>query len=143
VTAFAYSIMIVIGSQVAYQLAVRAIPRESNPFGVLVIVYGLAMLACMVLSPLAGRPLALVDVRRLLTWPTGLLALAVVGIEIGYLLAYRSGWKTGVIFGVTSIATVTVLALVGVAWFAEPLDDRRVPGLVLALAGGWLVVARS
>ena len=101
------------------------------------------MLACMVLSPLAGRPLALVNVRRLLTWPTGLLALAVVGIEIGYLLAYRSGWKTGVIFGVTSIATVTVLALVGVAWFAEPLDDRRVPGLVLALAGGWLVVARS
>ena len=97
----------------------------------------------MVLSPLAGRPLALVDVRRLLTWPTGLLALAVVGIEIGYLLAYRSGWKIGVTFAVTSVATVTVLALVGVALFAEHLDGRRVLGLVLALAGGWLVVARS
>jgi multidrug transporter EmrE-like cation transporter len=101
------------------------------------------MLACIVFSPLAGRPLAVGDVRRLLTWPTGLLALAVVGIEIGYLLAYQSGWKIGVTFAVTSVATVTVLALVGAAWFAEHLDGRRVLGIALALAGRWLVIARS
>ena len=141
-TAFAYSIVLVIASQVAYQLAVKAIPGESNPFGVLIIVYGLAMIACIVLSPLAGRPVAFADVRRLLSWPTCLLALAVVGIEIGYLLAYRSGWKLGATFAVTSVATVTVLALLGVAWFGELLDGKRVLGLVLALAGGWLVVAR-
>jgi hypothetical protein len=78
------------------------------PFGVLVIVYGLAMVACIVLSPLAGRPIAFADFKRLLIWPTCLLALAVVGI----------------------------------VWFGELIDGRRVLGLVLALAGGWLVVAR-
>jgi len=142
VTAFAYSIALVIASQVAYQLAVRAVPPSANPFGVLIVVYGLAMATCIVLSPLAGRPIALTDMRRLLSWPTWLLALAVVGIEIGYLLAYRNGWKLGVTFAVTSVATVTVLALIGAAWFGELLDGRRILGIALALAGGWLVVAR-
>lgn len=101
-TAFVYSIGIVIASQVTYQLAVKAIPQGSNPFGVLIIVYGLAMITCVVLSPLAGRSVAFADVRRLLSWPACLLALAVVGIEIGYLLAYRSGWKLGATFAVTA-----------------------------------------
>jgi drug/metabolite transporter (DMT)-like permease len=142
VTAFLCSIALVIASQVTYQLAVKAIPRESHPFGVLIIVYGLAMVACIVFSPMAGRPLAFADFRRLLSWPTCLLAIAVVGIEIGYLLAYRSGWRLGATFAVTSVATVAVLALLGIVWFGELIDGKRVFGLLLALAGGCLVVAR-
>lgn len=141
-TVFAYSVALVIASQVTYQLAVKAVPPGANPFAVLIIVYGLAMVACTVLSPLAARPIAFADFRRLLIWPTCLLALAVVGIEIGYLLAYRSGWKLGATFAVTSVATVSMLALLGIVWFGEIIDGKRVLGLVLALAGGWLVVAR-
>src|SRR6266850_6017120 len=69
-TAFTYSIALVIASQVTYQLAVKAMPRQSHPFGVLIIVYGLAIVGCIVLSPLSGRPLAFADFRRLLSWPT-------------------------------------------------------------------------
>lgn len=141
-TAFIYSIALVIASQVSYQLAVKAIPRESSPFAVLAVVYGIAMLACGVLAAVAGRPVGFADARRLLGWPAALLALAVVGIEVGYLLAYRSGWKLGATFAVTSVATVAVLALLGAAWFGEVLDGRRVLGLALALGGGWLVVTR-
>ncbi len=141
--AFVYSIGLVIASQVTYQLAVKAVPRASNPFAVLTLVYGLAMVVCIALSAFfAGRPVGFADLRRLLNWPTWLLALAVVGIEIGYLLAYRSGWKLGVTFAVTSVATVTVLALLGVVWFGEHIDRQKVLGLMLALAGGGLVVAR-
>jgi hypothetical protein len=85
VTAFGYSIVysivLVIASQVPYQLAVRAMPPSSNPLGVLIIVCGLAIVACIVLSPPTGRPIACAEMRRLLSWPTWLLALAVVGIE--------------------------------------------------------------
>lgn len=70
-TALTFSILLVIGSQVAYHLAVKSNPGDSHPFGVLIVVYGLAMLVCIVLSPLVGRPVAAADVRRLLSWPTG------------------------------------------------------------------------
>ena len=142
-TAFVYSIALVIASQVTYQLAVKAVPSTSNPFAVLAIVYGLAMIACIVLSPLTGRGAGLSDFARQLTWPTCLLALGVVGIEFGYLLAYRSGWKLGTTFAVTSVATVTMLALLGVVWFGETFDGKRILGVVLALAGGWLIIGRA
>jgi multidrug transporter EmrE-like cation transporter len=141
VTAFVYSIALVIASQVTYQLAVKAVPRDSNPFGVLILVYGLAMIACVALAPLAGKPIAFADMKRFLSWPACLLALAVVGIEVGYLLAYRNGWTLGITFAVTSVAAVTLLALLGAAWFGEHIDGKRVLGLVLALAAGWLIVA--
>ncbi len=139
---FIYSIALVIASQVTYQLAVKAVAVGSNPLGVLIIVYGLAMVACIVLSPLAGRPVGVGDLRRLLSGPACLLAIAVVGIEMGYLLAYRSGWKLGNTYAVASVATVASLTLIGVIWFGEIIDGKRALGLALALAGGWLVVAR-
>lgn len=141
-TVFLYSIALVIASQVTYQMAVKAVSPGSNPFAVLTIVYGLAFVACIALSPLAGKPIAFADFRRLSIWPTGMLALAVVGIEFGYLLAYRSGWKLGTTFAVTSVATVTALALIGSLWFGELIDSKRALGLVLTLAGGCLVITR-
>jgi drug/metabolite transporter (DMT)-like permease len=143
VTPFVYSIALVIASQVAYQLAVKSIPRDANPFGILILVYGLALVVCIALAPFVGKPIVFADMKRFLSWPACLLALTVVGIEVGYLLAYRSGWTLGITFAVTSVAAVSVLALFGVAWFGEHLDGRRIAGLMLALAGGYLVVARS
>ena len=88
-----------------------------------------------------GQTVALTDLRRLLTWPTVLLALSVVGIEIGYILAYRAGWKIGVTYAFASGATVALLALLGALYFGDHLDIRKCLGLVLVLLGGWLVVA--
>lgn len=138
--AFVYSIVLVIASQVVYQLAVKAVPREANPFSVLIIVYGIAMLTCIVLAPFAGKAVGIADAKRVFGWPACLLALSVVGIEVGYLLAYRSGWTLGITYAVTSVATVALLAAIGSAWFGELIDARRILGLALALVGGWLVV---
>ena len=88
-----------------------------------------------------GQTVALTDLRRLLTWPTVLLALSVVGIEMGYILAYRAGWKIGVTYAFASGATVAILALLGALYFGDHLDIRKCLGLVLVLLGGWLVVA--
>lgn len=142
-TAFVYSIALVIASQVAYQLALKSVPSDSHPSAVLAIVYGLATVICLAVAPLTGRTLTVADFQRQLTWPTALLAFAVVGIEFGYLIAYRSGWKLGTTFAVTSVATVSVLALLGILWFGEILDGKRIVGILLALTGGWLIVSRA
>lgn len=142
-SAFYYSIAIVIASQIVYQLTVKAVPAKESPFGFLAIVYGLSMLVCLVLSRFVGQPLVLLDFKRLsLSWQIWLLAIAVVGIEFGYLLAYRSGWKVGVTYAVASTTTVSVLALLGLFWFSEPLGVRGVLGVGCVLAGGLLVMFR-
>jgi hypothetical protein len=141
VNAFVYSMVLVIAAQSLYQLAMKAVPPGANPLNVLIVAYGIAIAVCLVLSPLLGSSVTPTALRRLLTWPTLMLALSVVGIEMGYILAYRAGWKLGMTYAFASGATVAILALFGAFYFGEHLDLKKCLGLIFVLAGGWLVVA--
>lgn len=138
--AFVYSIILVIAAQSLYQLAMKAVPAGANPLNVLIVAYGIAIAVCLVLSPMVSSSVTPSALRRLLTWPTVLLALSVVGIEVGYILAYRAGWKIGMTYAFASGATVAILALFGTLYFGEHLDVKKMLGIILVLSGGWLVV---
>ena len=140
VNAFVYSMVLVIAAQSLYQLAMKAVPSGAHPLNALIVAYGIAIAVCLVLSPLLGSTVTPTALRRLLTWPTLMLALSVVGIEMGYILAYRAGWKIGMTYAFASGATVAILAVFGALYFGEYLDLKKCLGLVFVLAGGWLVV---
>jgi drug/metabolite transporter (DMT)-like permease len=131
-----------IAGQVAYHLAQKSVPAAANPFATLSFAYFVGMVACVVAAPLAGNSLSMGDLRVAYSWQTWLLGASVVAIEIGYLLAYRSGWPIGVAFAIAATATTVLLAVVGALWFGEILGSRRILGLALATAGVWLVVTR-
>ena len=137
---YVYSMLLVIAAQSLYQLAMKSIPGGSNPLTILVVVYGIAIGVCLVIAPVIGMPVTTADFRRLIGWPTTLLALAVVGIEVGYLLAYRSGWTIGVTYAFASGATVAILAVIGWLFFHDAIVLKRILGLALVILGGWLVV---
>jgi drug/metabolite transporter (DMT)-like permease len=136
-------ILLVVLSSVAYQFAQRAVSSTANAFSIFVLVYLLGMVLCLVLAPLWGRPMALADLQLLKTWPAWVLGVSVVGIEVGYLLAYRAGWPVGTAVGVTYTLTIAVLALAGVMFLSEELSMRRVMGLCFSLAGLWLLLGQS
>ena len=138
-----WSMLLVVASQVAYHLAQKAIPAGAQPFSVFAFVYVVGAVMCVVAAAATGSPVSVSNLRGVLGWPACLLALSVVGIEIGYLLAYRSGWSLGITFAVASTSTVVLLALIGVALYAEVLSLRHLAGLALALCGGWLLAGRA
>jgi drug/metabolite transporter (DMT)-like permease len=95
----------------------------------------------VLLAPGVGKPIGLEDAALLKQWPIWVLALSVVGIEIGYLLAYRAGWPLATTTGVTYTSTMVLLALIGATFFSESISLRRAAGLALAMGGVWLLVA--
>lgn len=138
-----WPIALVILTSVLYQLAQRAMPRGANPFALLTLVYGIGVALCCTAGVIAGGRFAAAKLLPLFSWPSWLLAASVVGIEVGYLLAYRAGWTLGSAFAVASTASTVLLALIGLCFFAETLSVRRVCGLLLALGGLWLLLAPS
>lgn len=138
---YVLSISIAILSQVLYHIAQKAMATGTRPFVLLAIVYGIATVSCVGLSAVGAKSVTASDLKSLLSWPTFLLAASVVGIEIGYLLAYRQGWSIGLAFSVASTATVVLLAMIGLMLFRESLNGWQMAGLGLALIGTWLVVA--
>jgi drug/metabolite transporter (DMT)-like permease len=113
----------------------------ANPFIVIAIAYFIGIIACALLAPGAGKPIGLADMALLRHWPIWVLAGSVVGIEVGYLLAYRAGWSLATTTGITYTATMVLLAIIGAACFSEDISPRRAAGVVLAIGGVWLLVA--
>jgi drug/metabolite transporter (DMT)-like permease len=140
-TAKLLTIGLIVASLVGYQLAQRTMPTGANPFIVIAIAYFLGIIACALLAPGVGKPIGLADAALLRHWPVWVLAGSVVGIEVGYLLAYRAGWPLATTTGITYTATMVLLAIIGAAYFSEGISPRRAAGVVLAIGGVWLLVA--
>lgn len=140
---FALSIALIIVSQVAYQLAQKTIPPSTHPMVVLTIVYVISAAICPLVAATMDRPMVVRDWRDALGWPTYLLALSVVGIEAGYLLAYRNGWALSTTYPFASAGTIVALTLIGLAFFREPITARHLLGVALALTGGWLITGKA
>jgi uncharacterized membrane protein len=128
-----------VGGSLLYHLSQRSIPKGANPFYATVIAYliGAALcLACAQMYP-AGKSFA--ETWRGANWAVFAVAVAVVMIELGFLLAYRAGWKVSVAAVSVNVAVTAALLPVGVLLLKEQLSLRNVVGLVFCVLGLVLV----
>lgn len=129
------AIALTIVANVVYHLCQKAIRPDVSPAATLVATYTVALLLSVLLWPWLGGGEGLGASLRKLGPPSYALGVCVVLIELGFLLAYRSGWDVGVAALYSNAATALVLLPVGILVFAEGMDARRALGLLLAFAG--------
>ena len=82
------------------------------------------------------------DSLRELNWASFALAFAVVGLELGFSLAYRAGWNINLGSSVSSFALTLLLIPVGLLFFQEPRSAFNLLGVVVCVAGLLLVNLR-
>ena len=79
---------------------------------------------------------------RQLNWTAIALALAIIGLDLGFILLYRTGFEVSLGALVTQTAAAMLLVGIGVLVFREKLDLAQGVGIVLCLVGLWLVNRR-
>lgn len=127
---------------VLYHLTQKLAPSDRDPWSLLVVVYGVAFTTSVLLWQSTGsRPLLPAGASASSVLVTIGLGVTVVGVEVGFLLAYRSGWPLTTAATLVNTALGVALALIGVACFGEHLRPRQCFGLALAASGmvlaGW------
>jgi multidrug transporter EmrE-like cation transporter len=60
-------------------------------------------------------------------------------VELGFLYAYRLGWKISTTSIITGSFTTIALALIGVLWYREELTLINIVGIVLSSVGVILI----
>ena len=128
-----------IGSTVAYHVVLKLTPANANPFLSLCATY--AMVALLFAGVVAGTP-GTFDWRdefRQLNWTAVALAVAIMALDLGFILLYRSGFAVSLGALVTQTAAAMVLVAIGVLVFRERLSLANGLGVMLCLAGLWLV----
>jgi drug/metabolite transporter (DMT)-like permease len=140
---FVISMVVLVLSAASYQIAAKFIPHALSPWHVLTIVYIMGVL----LSLLAGfldtsNKQTLWQAFRHSNWAVFVLGFAVVGIETGYLLAFRAGWKLNITGVFSNAAAAILLFPVGVLILKERVTTLNVVGIAIAIVGLFLIVRR-
>ena len=127
-------------SVVIYQVAFRLVPKDLSSWHVLFIVYTLGALICFLLG--LQEKTSIWQTLKSVNLAVFVLALGVVGIELGYLLSFRAGWPLTKA-GLTSNVAVSLLVIpIGVLFFKERLSLVNMAGIVLCVLGLILVIRR-
>jgi drug/metabolite transporter (DMT)-like permease len=139
------SMLIAITGLTTYQLVMKKAPHTVNPFWMFLGVYLIAAIVCVPMAMVWSRFISPSDAgftRSTLT-PAALLAAAVLMIEVGYLLVYRSGWSLSVAPGFAQAMTLSLLFLVAIVFLNARLTLSKVAGLLLALGGVFLLTRKG
>ena len=139
---YIFSIVLIVGSNIAYNVAQKSTPGKANPFLTLLVTYLVAALVTGVALLFTKSDKGWMASLRELNWTSLLLGFAVVGLEFGYLMAYRAGWNISVGSLVANICLALALIPVGVLFYREGFGLNKVLGAALCIAGLVLINLR-
>lgn len=132
---FYFSIVLAILSSALYHFAAKSTPSDvSFPVSLSVTylaAFGIVLISAVFLPPKTGL---LAELQRL-NWASFVLAAAIVGIEFGFLLVYRSGWNLGIAAVLVNVAASLILVPVAIFVFKDALNWVNIAGILVCLAG--------
>jgi drug/metabolite transporter (DMT)-like permease len=81
----------------------------------------------------------ILDSFKSLNWTSVLLGFSILGLEFGYVMAYRAGWNISIGSLVANISLALMLIPVGVLLYKETFEIHKIFGAVLCIAGLWMI----
>lgn len=135
---FYLPLLLTVSGSVLYHLAQRTMPRAASPLAPLMVAFATALALCVAIL-VATRQMP-TRLSQAVSRSSLALGLAVVMIELGFLLAYRQGWRLNRASLVSNVAVALLLVPVGAAVFQEQVSLRMLFGVLLC-AGGLIVLA--
>lgn len=138
---FYLPLLLVVASTTLYQVSQKSVSPQVNPMLSVTVNYVTALLASLLILPFyPGTSLRLS--WKNLNWASVAVGLSIVGIELGFLVAYRSGWRISVASLIANVTTSLLLVVIGLVFFREHLGVRGALGIGLCIAGLGLVMYR-
>lgn len=131
----------IVASFMLYHLAIKAIRPDLHPLAFLVGVYIVALVATLGLW-VAFPALGPTGVQAGdMVWVV-MLGIALVGIEFGFLMAYRNGWTVSVAPTFSNVTLALIMAPIGLIFLREKLGWQGASGLALCVCGLILMARR-
>lgn len=132
---FYFSVALAVISNVLYHVGQRSVPRDFHPLASLLVNYGVALVGTLALLPLVPSSKPLGASLRSLNWASVLVGVAIVGVELAVLLAYRAGWNVGLLSITIGSALAVLLVPVGLLLFRERITPTNLAGIALCIFG--------
>ena len=132
---YIWPIALVVFSNTLYQICAKSVPEGMNPLASLTVTYLIGAAVSCGMYYLLNRDANLFRELRLTNWAPAVLGVVIVGLEVGFIYAFRAGWQVGVTQIVTSAMVAVILIFVGHMLYHEAITWNKVAGIIVCLAG--------
>jgi len=132
---FYFSIILAIFSSALYHFVAKSTPAHVNFAVSLLVTYGTSMVVVLLTFYFFPLKDGLAAEFKKLNWASFVLALAVVGIEFGYLLMYRAGWNLGIAAVLATGISSLILVPLAVFIFKDKISWINIGGIFVCLIG--------
>ena len=131
---FYFSISLAICSSALYHFVAKSTPANVNFTVSLLVTYGVAFVATLFTFFFFPTSNVVTELKQL-NWASVGLAVAVMGIEFGYLLMYRAGWNLGIAAVLVTVLASLILVPVAIFVFKDKISWINIAGIVVCLVG--------
>ncbi len=134
-----WPILLIILSNTIYNVCTKSTPSNVNAFGALMITYIVAAILTAIIFVFLVKPENVAFELTKINWTSVVLGMAIVGLELAYIFAYRAGWKVSSASLVANIGLAIVLIFVGALLYGENISLKQVLGIFVCCGGLFLI----
>lgn len=132
---YIWPIVLVVLSNTIYQICTKSVPNEVSPFAALVITYLTGTIVSGVFFFVTEKDRNLIAEITKMNWAPYVLGLVIVGLEVGFIYAYKAGWAVSTASVVQSAFLAITLIVVGALVYHEGITLNKVLGIVFCMIG--------
>ncbi|MBO2516601.1 MAG: hypothetical protein CW338_04875 [Clostridiales bacterium] len=133
--AYIWPLGLVVISNVFYHICADSVPEKANPFASLTVTYIVGAAASLIMYYVLNRDGNILREYGKMNWAPFVLGLAIVGLEVGFIYAYKAGWQVSTAQLVASAALSIILVFVGYFMKGEPITWNKIAGIIVCLGG--------
>jgi drug/metabolite transporter (DMT)-like permease len=132
---FYFSITLAICSSALYHFVAKSTPSNVNFSVSLLVTYAVAFTVTLFTFFFFPTKDGVMAELRQLNWASIGLAVAIVGIEFGFLLVYRAGWQLGIAAVLINVVASLILLPVAIFFFKDKISWVNIAGIFICLIG--------
>lgn len=132
---YVWPIALVILSNTVYQICSKSVPEGVSPFSALTVTYLVGALCTVILNFVTGNGTNIFKDFAKMNWAPYVLGLVIVGLEVGFIYAYKAGWQVSTASIVQSSFLAVALIFVGYLLYHEELTWNKLVGTAICLIG--------
>ena len=132
---YVWPIALVVLSNIIYQICAKSLPAEINPLASLTITYLVAAASSAILYFALTKNPDIIHEYSKLNWVPFTFGLVLVGLEVGFIYAYKAGWPVSTASVVQSSFLAVALIIVGFLLYHETITWNKIAGVVICLIG--------
>lgn len=130
-----WSIALVVFSNIIYQICAKGVPKEMDAMASMIVTYLVGAICSAIMFFIMNKNGNLLHEYSKMNLAPVFLGISVVGLEVGFIYAYKNGWEVSTASIVQSAFLAVALLIVGAFLYHESISINKMIGVVFCLIG--------